>query len=272
MCLEMYNMAALQSFATAVRTVLKTPLLLAIGLAFGLTQSLLVVTQQYPTLNLVVSVVWNLGFLFVLPFFQGGLITAADRALSGQSSRATFFDGGKRHYVRLFFAYILLLGASVLFGLAILLVLAIGFVTLVVSPVEGGVGIVVLGVAVAALFFSYVLFSALIQFYAHAIVLDDYELVSAFARSLGVVRDNILSVTGYTILLVVGGAGFGLLAGSISLLFAPAESPFSLLPVSFGFQLGGMVVLIAMTAVFVAVYATYSTAFYRELTRKQSSP
>ena len=32
-------MSALQSLTTAVRTVLKTPLLLAIGLAFGLTES-----------------------------------------------------------------------------------------------------------------------------------------------------------------------------------------------------------------------------------------
>ncbi|NUE02194.1 hypothetical protein HUB97_06795 [Halorubraceae archaeon YAN] len=263
-------MAVLQSFATAVRTVLKTPLLLAIGLAFGLTQSLLVVTQQYPTLNLVVSVVWNLGFLFVLPFFQGGLITTADRAFNRQPSLSIFLNGGKRHYVRLFFAYLILIGVSVLFGLATLLLLAIGFVTLVVLPVEGGVSVVVLGVAVVALFFSYLLFTALIQFYAHAIVLDDTELVSAFARSLSVVRQNILSVTGYTLLLAVGGAGFGLLAGIISLLFAPTENPFSLSPVSFGFQIGGTIALIGMTAVFVALYATYSTVFYRELTRKES--
>jgi len=145
------------------------------------------------------------------------------------------------------------------------------------GSVPGGLTLLaVVGVVAAGLLLVYFLITFFIQFYAHAIVLDDRELVDGFRRSVGVVRSNLLSVLGYTLLLVVGAGLVGTLAAAASFVATPqpAGSPIAeLIPFDFsaGLAVVGSIGYILLTGLFGAFYATYSVAFYESI-RPDSAP
>jgi hypothetical protein len=69
------------------------------------------------------AVVTSLGvsvlFVFLLPFFQGGIIGMTDEALLGRTSLGQFFQSGRANYLSIFGAYLLLLGVNVGFGIVV---------------------------------------------------------------------------------------------------------------------------------------------------------
>jgi len=79
----------------------------------------------------------------------------------------------------------------------------------------------VVGVVAVGLVLAYLLVTFFVQFYAHAVVLDGSELVDGFRRSAGLVRSNLLSVFGYTVLLLVGSLLVGTLAAAASFVVGP---------------------------------------------------
>jgi len=106
-----------------------------------------------------------------------------------------------------------------------------------------------------------------IQFYGHEIVLNDAGVADGFVRSLGLVRENMLSVIGYSLLLFVGGGVGGGLAAAASVLLSPQPPLESMLPeLSLPIMIGAAVVSVLATGLLGAFYATYSVNFYRELT------
>lgn len=74
---------------------------LAIGL-FQLPQLLLQATS--PRLASLTSLGISAVFVFVMPFFQGGIIGMADEALTGRTRLGSFLAGGRAHYVHMFVA------------------------------------------------------------------------------------------------------------------------------------------------------------------------
>jgi hypothetical protein len=68
---------------------------------------------------------------------------------------------------------------------------------------------------------GYFLIALVIQFFGHAVVVDDLKAVESIKRSAWCVRYNLVTVCGYTVLAVLGGAVFGLFGGLFSLLTSP---------------------------------------------------
>ena len=112
-----------------------------------------------------------------------------------------------------------------------------------------------------------------VQFYAHAIVLSDADLIAGFKRSIKLVRRNLLSVFGYTLILLTGSVLFGGLGGVASVLLSPQPtgSPLPLPDPSLPLVVGAAIVYIVTIAIVGAFYATYSVAFYRSVEDQMSA-
>ena len=124
------------------------------------------------------------------------------------------------------------------------------------------------------LLLAYFLVTFFVQFYAHAVVLDDTDLVAGFRRSVGLVRHNLLSAFGYTVILFVGGIVFGGIAAVSSAITAVVfgggmtdGSPAAeMLPaLSPAIAVIGLVVYVVVVGLMGAFYGTYSVAFYRSI-------
>ena len=279
-------MTALQALRPAASGVVRNPILVLITAVFGLSQlpNLLVQPTQ-PILAALISLGTTGVLVLVLPFFQGGLIGMASEAIAGRTSLGTLVAEGKANYVSLLLGYFVLLAINLVFGFVVFFGAFIG----VVGISMGGSGesfsdaglaggdltlLAVVAIIALGLVLAYFLVTFFIQFYAHAIVLDDTELVAGFRRSVGLVRSNLLSVFGYTVLLGVGSLLVGILAAGASLLVGPqaqgAGSPLS--EVATVDPTPALVAALAigyvlLTGLFGAFYATYSVAFYESIRR-----
>ncbi|SDF28553.1 hypothetical protein SAMN04488067_10392 [Halorubrum xinjiangense] len=274
-------MPALRSIRPAVSAVARNPVLVGVSALFALAQlpDLLVGSAADPGLSAAVSAVTFGILILVVPFFQGGLLAMADEALDGEARLATLVAAGRDHYPPLLVAYLAVLGVSLAFGFLVFVGLLIGIAGNLLSdpsgfvavPAEDVTVVAVLAIIAVGLFGAYLLVTFLIQFYAHAVVVDDAELVAAFRRGVRLVRSNLGVALLYTGLLTVGGAAFGLLVGAASLSLAPppaTESVPAWVPSAEIGALGTVGVgigVIAVTGVLGAVWAAYSVAFYRGL-------
>jgi hypothetical protein len=278
-------MAALQSLRPAVSGIVRNPVLVLVTALYGVTQlPNLLVQSTSPVLAAVISLVTFVALVVVLPFFQGGLLGMADEAVDGRTSLGTLVAAGKANYVPLLLGYFALLAVNMVFGF---IAFAGGIVVVIGGSIAGGTAapagvdaptvgfdptlLAVVGLVVAGLVAAYLLVTFFLQFYAHAVVLDGTELVDGFRRSAGLVRSNLLSVFGYTVLLAMGGLVVGTLAAGGSLLVGPQQPA--------GSPLAGIVsieptpaviaaaalVYVVLTGVTGAFYATYSVAFYRSI-------
>src|SRR6056297_309679 len=196
-------MAALHALRPAVGGIARNPILLLVTALYGLAQvPNLLVPPTRPVLSAVVSLVTF-----------GALILAL--------------------------AYFVLLAINFVFGF-------VAFVGALIAVVGGAAtapaDVPALGVDPALLaglavvgggfLLAYLLVTFVVQFYAHAVVLDDAELVDGFRRSVGLVRSNVASVLGYTLVLLVGSVVLGTLAAAASVVLSPqtagtAASPFA---------------------------------------------
>ena len=176
-------MPALRSIRPAVGGVARNPVLVAVSALFALAQfpDLIVRPTASPGLAAAVSALTFGVLILVVPFFQGGLLAMADEALDGRTGVA-------------------------------------GFVRI---PAEDVTLVAVLGIIVVGLFGAYLLVTFFIQFYAHAVVVEDAELVAAFRRSVRLVRSNLGAAIPYTVILAAVGAPFGLLVAAAALTLAP---------------------------------------------------
>jgi hypothetical protein len=281
-------MAALQALRPAASGVARNPILIVVTALYGLTQlpNLLVPPTQ-PLLAGAISLATVGLLLLVLPFFQGGLLGMASEAIHGKTSLSTLVAEGKANYVSLLLAYFVLLAIQLVFGFIAFfgIFAAVLGTSLGAASGAGGSGgaapgaaaipgdlttLAVVAVVGIGLALAYLLVTLVIQFYAHAIVLDDLDLVAGFRRSAGVVRANVLSVIGYSLLLLVGSLLAGLLgaAASFALSPQPPGSPMAgLLPFepSIASIAVGAIGYVLLTGVFGAFYATYSVAFYESI-------
>ncbi len=286
-------MAALQALRPAASGVVRNPILVVIAAVFGLSQlpSLLVPTGR-PVLASLISLGTTGVLILVLPFLQGGLLGMASEAIAGRTSLGTLIADGKTNYVSLLLAYFVLLAINVVFGV---LVFVGAFVGIIGGSVAGGgassagTGLVgggstvlaVIAIIALGVILVYLLVTLFVQFYAHAIVLDDRDVVAGFRRSVGLVRSNLLSVLGYSVILGVGSMLLGTLAAGGSVLFGPqaqgsagVPSPFvDLVSVEPTVAVVGVVAVayLVLTGVFGAFYATYSVAFYETISRESDA-
>jgi hypothetical protein len=210
----------------------------------------------------------SLLMIVFIPFLQGGLIGMSTEALDGHTSLETFVDVGKANYVRLLVAYLALLALNLVLGFFVFIAAVVGgFAFFLRGSAEVPLAVLaIVGIVGAIVGLVYLVISFFVQFYGHAIVLDDLGPIEGFKRSIRRVRHNLVSVAGYTVLVFVLGGLAGAVFGAGSWLTTPETSSMLL-----GFQLS--LPLIVVVAVLIAVIATvaggffgiYSVAFYRRL-------
>ncbi|WP_435099726.1 hypothetical protein [Halorubrum sp. N11] len=283
-------MAALHALRPAVGGIVRNPILLLVTALYGLVQvpSFLVPSAQ-PILAALVSLATFGVFLLALPFFQGGLLGMASEAIAGRTGVGTLVAEGRDNYLALLLAYLVLLAINFAFGFVAFiggLIVVIGGVASMPtgSPGAPAAGIdptllALLAVVVGGLVLVYLLVTFFIQFYAHAIVLDDAELIDGFRRSVGLVRSNPVSVVGYTLILLAGSVVLGTLGATASIVLGPQSAGAAATPLADLASVDPTLPLLVvagvgyllLTGAFAAFYATYSVAFY-ESTRPEASP
>jgi hypothetical protein len=281
-------MAALHALRPAVGGIVRNPVLLLVTALYGLAQvpNFLVPPTQ-PLLAAVVSLATFGLFVLALPFVQGGLLGMASEAVAGRTGLGTLVAEGKANYVPLLLGYFVLLAINLAFGFVALvggLIVVVGGAASMPADAPGaGIDPTLLGalaIVGGGFLLAYLLVTFFVQFYAHAVVLDDTELVDGFRRSAGLVRSNLLSALGYTPILLVGSLVLGALVAAASVVLSPQAAgtpgtPFAdlasvepTLPVLVAAGVG----YLALTSAFAAFYATYSVAFYEAIGRDAATP
>ncbi|WP_255193363.1 hypothetical protein [Natronobeatus ordinarius] len=195
--LDDLSMSVIGSLSTAVSVLRNNPVILLIGVFFILPGEISVLLDIY--VSPLAQWLFILISLFVTPFLLGGLITMINEGLEGSTRLGSFVRGGKENYVSL-------LGATFLFVVLLMGVSFIGsllmvFVGVIAAVAGAGLAGIVVGavllLAVLALLFLF------IQFYDAAIVVSDARAIESFSHSIGLVRDNFLSVVGFSIAFLV---------------------------------------------------------------------
>lgn len=262
-------MAVIRSLKRTPTVLLKHPIVFLPVLVFTVLQLAGQVPQLLsidPVISALVSLALTGLYIFVMPFFQGGMIGIAnDAATDGRPSIGRFLTHGKENYLSLLGAYVFVVVLSIGFGFLIMIGVFVGVLSVAAAEgnalVTAAIGIVALVVGLL----SVAVFVA-IQFYSHAIVLENERAVDSFRRSVAVVRNNLFAVGGYLLVSIVGG---GLSGGAYAAVYLqlippaasgePAPTP-DLVPAIVG--LGGSAVLLT---VFGTVFLVFSVLFYRSI-------
>lgn len=265
-------MALVTALRDATNGLARNPVLFAATGVFVLLQVPLFAGRLLgPVASLAVSSLSGLVFVLVTPFFQAGLVAMADEAIDGRTRLGTLTERGREHYVTMLVAYLVLVGVNSVVGFVVLVGVFVVGILVVASAGAGGVSPVLLAVAGVVGLVLVVLYAALlflVQFYGQAIVVDGADSLESFQRSAGLVRDNLASTLGYTVLVAVVGSLFGLVGGLASLLTS-AQQPAVEVPALPELSTAGTVgLLVAVLVVSIPVSAftlTLSVAFYRTL-------
>ncbi|SHG39077.1 DUF7847 domain-containing protein [Halobaculum gomorrense] len=261
-------------------TLVRNPVLFMPVLVLSLLQvPQLLLQSSAPILASIVSLALSALYLVLVPFVQAGLIGMADEALDGRTSVATFVAAGKANFVSMFVVSLILFGVNIALG-------AIAFVAGIVGVVSfysgGAVGtggpntalLAVVGLVVLAAVLAYLVVAFLIQFYGQAIVIDGYDAIDSVKRSVGVVRRNLVSVLGYTVLVGVLAGALGAAVGIGSAIATPQfgasagapPDPFAVSPPSLG-AIAAAALLVVLGTLFGGFFGVLSVSYYRELTR-----
>jgi hypothetical protein len=205
--------------------------------------------------------------LVLLPFYQGGLIGMANEALAGHTQIRSFIQAGKSNYISLLLSYLVILAVNILFGIAGFVLFFAGGLGFVIGNGQPSTAVIaIIGILGLLIVVAYLLIVISIQFYAHAIVLSDTNIIEGFKYSVKLVRQNLFSVAGYSVIMFFGGALIGLLGGVSSILFSPQPALGTALPdISLPLVILILAISLILTAIFGAFYGVYSVAFYQKI-------
>jgi hypothetical protein len=269
---------ALQATSTALR---RNPVVVGTVLVLSLLQlPVQFASLAGPTAATAVGAAFSLVALVTLPFVFGGLLGMAAEALDGTTDLGTFVAAGKRHYTSMLGAYLLLIGVVIVlwFLTSLASIAAVAGIGILSGGLSGSAGllpiaILLVGVIVSVLGMLVPLL--FVQFYGQAIVLDGASAVGGFRRSIGLVRTNLVSVLGYSLLVFGASLLFGLLGSVPSALLSARVSgalislplPDLALPAAMGLTVVANVVFGLLGGLFLV----FSVAFYRTLDSTGSS-
>ena len=260
-------MGAISAFSAAVGTLRRNAVLFGVAFVVSLANVALTgLPFVVPTSVVgVTSIVASGVALLVAPFVAGGLLAMAHEGLDGATGVATFASGGRANYPRILGAMVLLgvLFAALGVAIAVAVLLVTGLVAGSASTPTGFVLPALVGL-IGLLASSLILF--VVQFYAPAIVVSGLDVGSAFQRSADLVRENPVSVLGYTTILVVLGSFAGVSGAVLSVAGSAYASPSAMGPDVPEVGVVVVAVLAAVTVVVTTVVAafgsTYQVAFY----------
>ncbi|NLV11835.1 hypothetical protein [Haloarcula argentinensis] len=259
----MVTVSAFKDGSAALR---ENPILFVAGLLIGTVSQLQYVDHliESPRLSAGISLVW----LIVFPLVLGGFIGTAQAAIEGMDTSLTqFFIQARAHYFPLLLATVLFI--LIVFGTAVGLgfigfILGIGSMAL--APINemaafiAGVGymlIWLLSILVVIMF---------VQFYDTAIVIENQSVTDAFQNSVGLVRSNLRSVAGFSLVWSVLLNAFFIPEYLLRLTLTDA-GPADVLPIEIGIPMPILLLLgIALSSVGFAYFYTVYTAYYLRLT------
>lgn len=264
---------ALQAGSSALR---RNPSIVGIMLVISLLQ---LPTQFAQLAGPLESAVLSLGlsvlFILLVPFVFTGMLGMADEALDGKTSLTTFVETGKQYYFSMMGAYLLVLGGGIVLGIVAFIgfaVLGIAIFGAIGGASGSGVsGVALGGIALAVLVGLFLFFVPLffVQFYGQAIVLDGEGAIGGLKRSMGLVRRNLWSVFGYSVLVFGVSIVSGLFSSIPSTLLSvqtaqPSPPPgFPEFPLSI---LAGLIITgTVLMGLIGSLFLTFSVAFYRSL-------
>lgn len=239
--------------------------------AFALVQTIGQLPQFFmqstdPLASTAVSLAISGVFVFVYPFFQGGLIGMANDAVTDErTTLGRFLAHGREHYVSLLGAYLVVTAIALAFGALIGVVVFFGLLGFVATE---GSALATVGIALVmlAVFLLYLAVFTAVHFYGHAIVLEDSRAIESLKRSVDVVRNNLRSVLGYLVVLVAGGVVLGAVYVGLFAWLAPTPAAGQVAATpdlgTAAIALGGSTLLMT---VFGAVYLIFSVVFYRSI-------
>ena len=271
-------MAVLSALRTAGRTVVRNPVILAVTAAFGLFQlPQLFARVVSPVVAGLVSLLVSGLLIFVVPFFQGGIIGMANEGVSGSTGVGTFLEQGKDNYVSLLVVYLLVMAVGFVFGIVVFVGALFGGGLALAGGSEAGMaslGAVAVFLLLAGL--VYLLVAFFTQFYGHAIVIDDLGAIAGIKHSVRTVRAHLLSTTGYSLVVGLVSALFGVAGAAVSIFtarsgqFAAASATSSATPTAVPTLQPTMAVVLGLVVFLLAgavggFAAAYSVAFYREI-------
>ncbi len=267
-------MVVTNSLGKSIDALRRNPILILLSILFGLLQLPSLAAQSLgPLASAAVSLGFSAVFFLIVPFVFAGMVGMSREALDGTTGLDRFLEFGKSNYLRLLGAYVLFLGLVTVLSIGSSIVAGIVSFVVGLSATAGaggsaaaGTGLLIGVLTVGIVLFVTLLPTFFLQFFAHAIVLDDQGVVGGFTRSAGLVRRNFLTVFGYFLIVMTVGFVGGALGGVGSLLTMPAEATQSLGLPSFStgavlaIQVVGMLVVGLVSSVFwpfsVSVYTS----------------
>jgi len=258
-------MVTVSAFKDGFAALRANPVLLVAGLLVGGGSQLQYVEHliDSPLLSAGVSLAW----LIVFPFVLGGFIGIAQAAIEGRdASLSLFFTAARTCYIRLLLGTVLfvlfVLGTAIGLGL-VGFVLGIGSMALgaihEMAAFAAGVGsllVWLLSILVVIMF---------VQFYDAAIVIENRGVTDSFRRSVALVRSNLKSVVGFSLVWIVLLNAFLVPEYLLQLTVTDAGAA-DVLPVGLGVPLAVLLPIgLALSAVGFAYFYTVYTAYYLRL-------
>ena len=262
-------MAVLKALRQTPSALQRNPILFVpvlVVLLFQIPQ--LVLQAVNPLVASIVSMVLSLVLIFVMPFFQAGIVGMADEALDGRTTLDSFLREGKSNYVSVLAASLVLVAVNFVLGVVAFFVAIFGGFA-ILGDTGGGigtVGLVIIGLIGALVVLAYLLVVFFVQFYSQAIVVDDLGAVDGLKHSISVARHHLVSTLGYSVLVGILGGVAGGVFGIASLLSSPQSTSALALPeVSLAGVVGVTLLVIAFGTLFGGFFGVYSVAFYRTI-------
>jgi hypothetical protein len=258
-------MVTVSAFKDGFAALRANPILLVAGLLVGAGSQLQYVDHliESPLLSAGASLAW----LVVFPFVLGGFIGTARAAIDGADASLTcFFTAARTHYLPLLLGTALfvlfVLGTAIGLGL-VGFVLGIGAVALAVIHETAAVvaGVVSLGIWLVAILAA-IMF---VQFYDTAIVIENESGFDSFRRSIALVRSNLGSVVGFSLVWLVLLNAFFLPEYLLEATLTNA-GPVGVVPIEIGIPTAVLLpVAIGLSAIGFAYFYTVYTAYYLRL-------
>lgn len=196
-------MATIKSLKESVGILKRNPVVFAAGLLYAvvvLPQTALSTFQvrYIPTLLQMIT-------FFITPFIVAGILGMVYEGRVRQTGLGTFTKIGKKKYVHILAGNLVIFLITFLFTFAMLILgFIVGLSVLAAAAsgeasVFGGVGIVAILVFLGG-FLVFLVVMFFLQFFGPAIVADNVGAVEGFQRSVGLVKRNLVSALGFSVL------------------------------------------------------------------------
>jgi hypothetical protein len=258
-------MVLVSAFKDGYAALRANPILLVAGFLVGAGSQLQYVDHLIgsPLLSAGASLAW----LIVFPFVLGGFIGTARAAIEGTDASVTqFVTVARTRYVRLLLATVvfmlIILGTAIGLGL-------VGFVVGIGSMALGAIHeMAAFAAGVGSLLVwlvSVLVVIMFVQFYDAAIVVEDQGVTDAFRRSIGLVRSNLKSVVGFSLVWVALLNAF-LIPEYLLQLTVTDAAPAEVVPVDLGIPIAVLLPIgVVLSTVGFAYFYTVYTAYYLRL-------